>query len=85
MLMHVYRDNRARSTAMLSQSISTMYVQIIMDYLKITQLEHVPLGTKRYLRDLDQSNILGILRDTAKTRPDWISILKCEQKWIKKT
>ena len=55
-----------------------------MDYLKFTPLEHVPLDTEREPRDLDSSDMLSTLRYWSKTRSDWVSILKCEQKWIKK-
>ena len=55
-----------------------------MDYLKITPLEHVPLETERDPRDLDSSDIMKRLRYWSETRSERISMLKCEQKWIKK-
>ena len=54
------------------------------DYLKITPFEHVPLETEWDPRDLDISNILKRLRYWSATMSEHVSILKCEQKWIKK-
>ena len=48
------------------------------------QLEHVPLDTERDPRDMDQSDILSILRDLPDTRSEQVSILKGEQIRIKK-
>ena len=54
-----------------------------LDYLKITPLEHVPLDTERDPRDLDSPDILIRLR-AVETFAEYLSLLKCEQKWIKK-
>ena len=56
-----------------------------MDYLKITPLEHVPLETERDPNDLESSDIIKRLRYWSETRSERVSMLKCEQKWIKKT
>ena len=55
-----------------------------MDYLKISPLEHVPLEIEWDPRDLDSSDIMKRLGYGSETRSERVSILKCEQKWIKK-
>ena len=55
-----------------------------MEYLKITPLKHVPLEIERDPRDLDSSDIMKRLRYWSETRSERVSILKCEQIWIKK-
>ena len=54
-----------------------------MDYLKITPLEHVPLEIERDPRDLDSFDMMKRLRYWSETRSERVSILKCQQKWIK--
>ena len=60
------------------------YVCPDVHHLKITPFEHVPLETERDRRDFNSSNILNRLSYWSETKSEHVSILKCEQKRIKK-